>query len=314
MSDIDFLALKKPFNPLDLDWRVSRGGLSNGKPWARVVVYLTSRAVQERLDEVCGPERWQNVFEKGPDKGVLCGISIRVGNEWVTKWDGAENTNIHAVKGGLSDSMKRAAIQWGIGRYLYNIHEGFAEFTETKHSARYSTTIAKGNKTYFHWNPPPLPAWAKPSSETITIFQRTNIEELMSGFGLTEDSVIKMLTMEKLIGIEKIKDILADDYNWTVSVIQSMGRVLEQRQSIESNRQSIKEATDIKQEAFSKWAEAQKEGYKNRKSKASLDLHHKAVGQGLKQFKGLDTSEILQEIDDVYANRLTQLGEQENGE
>ena len=42
-------------------------------------------------------------------------------NEWITKYDGAPNTDIEAVKGGLSDASKRAAVQWGIGRYLYGM-------------------------------------------------------------------------------------------------------------------------------------------------------------------------------------------------
>ena len=52
---------------------------------------------------------------------MICGISIRIGAEWVTKWDGAENTELESVKGGLSASMRRAAVQWGVGRYLYRL-------------------------------------------------------------------------------------------------------------------------------------------------------------------------------------------------
>ena len=39
----------------------------------------------------------------------------------LTKWDGAEDSDIEPIKGGLSDSMKRAAYQWGIGRVLYSL-------------------------------------------------------------------------------------------------------------------------------------------------------------------------------------------------
>lgn len=49
--------------------------------------------------------------------GVECGISIKIDGEWITKWDAAENTQVEAVKGGRSGAMKRAAVQWGIGRY-----------------------------------------------------------------------------------------------------------------------------------------------------------------------------------------------------
>ncbi|WP_348260526.1 Rad52/Rad22 family DNA repair protein, partial [Salmonella enterica] len=64
--------------------------------------------------------------------GVECGISIKIGSEWVSKWDAAENTQVGAVKGGRSGAMKRAAVQWGIGRYLYNLEGGFAQISSDK--------------------------------------------------------------------------------------------------------------------------------------------------------------------------------------
>jgi hypothetical protein len=127
-----------------------------------VLAYITNRAIMERLDKVCGPENWRNEYTKGPDGGILCGLSIRVGDEWVTKWDGAENTEVESVKGGLSDAMKRAAVQWGIGRYLYKLPVGFANITE---SGRYrGKTPSKEGRPgeRFKWNPPALPEWAVP--------------------------------------------------------------------------------------------------------------------------------------------------------
>lgn len=41
--------------------------------------------------------------------------------QWLTKWDGADDSDFESVKGGLSDSMKRAAVEWGVGRYLYGM-------------------------------------------------------------------------------------------------------------------------------------------------------------------------------------------------
>lgn len=41
--------------------------------------------------------------------------------------DGAEDSDIESVKGGLSDSMKRAAVQWGIGRVLYDLNTVWVE-------------------------------------------------------------------------------------------------------------------------------------------------------------------------------------------
>ena len=71
-----------------------------------------------------GIDGWQNEFRPRKDgKAQLCGISIyfHEQKQWLTKWDGADDSDIESVKGGLSDSMKRAAVEWGIGRYLYGM-------------------------------------------------------------------------------------------------------------------------------------------------------------------------------------------------
>ncbi|MCP3686287.1 MAG: hypothetical protein GY861_26890, partial [bacterium] len=101
-----------------------------------------------------------NQFKEGPGGGVLCGISIKVKDDWVTKWDGAENTNIEAIKGGLSDAMKRAGYQWSIGRYLYNLDAGFANVGDR---GKYSAKTKNGQ--WFKWSPPALPKWALPEGE-----------------------------------------------------------------------------------------------------------------------------------------------------
>lgn len=96
---------------------------SGDKKLGMVVFYVTSRAIQSRLDEAVGALNWSNSYSTWQDKSQLCGISIfnKERNEWVAKYDGAENSNIESIKGGLTDAFKRAAVLWGIGRYLYQI-------------------------------------------------------------------------------------------------------------------------------------------------------------------------------------------------
>jgi len=108
--------LTAKIKPHEIQWRVQSKG--NGK--TTVVPYLTNRCVMERFDEQFGATEWQNVFCEWRSKGVKCGISVNVDGNWVTKYDGADETNIEATKGGFSDSMKRAAVQWGLGRDLYD--------------------------------------------------------------------------------------------------------------------------------------------------------------------------------------------------
>lgn len=118
------VALVKPFAPEDLEWRLQRGFEDQMRGIA--VPYVTNRAIQNRLDEVVGPDGWYNEYKTwhsaGKKEAQICGISIFFeGRGFITKWDGAEDTDVEPVKGGLSDSMKRAAVQWGVGRVLYDM-------------------------------------------------------------------------------------------------------------------------------------------------------------------------------------------------
>ncbi len=123
--------LAMPFAPEDLEWRLQRTFEYQGEAKGVAVPYVTNRAIMSRLDDVVGPENWYNDFKPwhgtGGKEAQLCGISIRYGDGFITKWDGAEDSDIEPVKGGLSDSMKRAAVQWGIGRVLYNMDVVFVE-------------------------------------------------------------------------------------------------------------------------------------------------------------------------------------------
>ena len=121
---IDLNRLQAFFGPEDIEWKPIATSKRTGK--ALAAAYVTNRAIMERLDEVCGPENWRNEYQPGPAGGIICGLSIRITredgtSEWVTTWDGADDTDIHPVKGGLSSSMRRTAVQWGIGRYLYHL-------------------------------------------------------------------------------------------------------------------------------------------------------------------------------------------------
>lgn len=159
--------LQAPFDPFDIEWRVqSAGRTAQGKLWALIIPYVDNRAIQERLDNVCGTENWRNEYTYPTDRAILCGISIKVEDEWLTKWDGAEETNIEAVKGGLSSAMKRAAVQWGIGRYLYRLDATYVmpQDQQPQSLEGYIVTPVKieGKKTRIYFKRPKLPPWAMP--------------------------------------------------------------------------------------------------------------------------------------------------------
>ncbi len=145
--------LQEPFPAEDIEWRV---GSTNGeKTKGMALAYLTNRAIMSRLDNIFGPFGWQNEFRSWKEKSQLCGISVKHGDEWITKWDGADDSNMEAVKGGLSDSMKRAAYQWGIGRYLYKLPGQWVAIKKTGNSYALAET-------------PRLPQWALPQGHPST--------------------------------------------------------------------------------------------------------------------------------------------------
>jgi hypothetical protein len=73
----------------------------------------------DRLDQVFGVSGWSTEYEWIGNR-IVCKLSCEVQGVWVTKSDGADDSNIEGAKGGLSDALKRSAVQWGIARYLYH--------------------------------------------------------------------------------------------------------------------------------------------------------------------------------------------------
>lgn len=126
----------KPFSASDVSWKLQR--TIKDKMRGLAVPYLDARAISDRLDKVVGQNNWKDEYAlwhrytdkvkqqgKETDKLVnsqLCTIYIYDDEkkEWIGKTDGAENTDFEAVKGGLSDAFKRAAVKWNIGRYMYS--------------------------------------------------------------------------------------------------------------------------------------------------------------------------------------------------
>ena len=94
-----------------------------GKGGSGKLKYIDARQVMDLLDEVCEPQNWQCEYYEL--KGVLfCKIGISIKPEdgiktWVWKSDCGTESAFDPEKGEASDAFKRAAVKWGIGRFLY---------------------------------------------------------------------------------------------------------------------------------------------------------------------------------------------------
>ena len=121
-------------------WRVQ--SFSKSSQTASCVAYIDARDVMDILDQVVGTENWQSDFKE--IKGNLyAGVGIRLNNsiEWVWKWDCGTESNTEKEKGEASDAFKRAAVKWGVGRFLYDIPIQYVKSNEKKTASNYPFVV-----------------------------------------------------------------------------------------------------------------------------------------------------------------------------
>jgi hypothetical protein len=110
--------LTKLKDTMPYQWRIQ--SWNKDKTSASCVAYIDARDVATMLDNVCGPENWQDDY-RYVGTMLFGGIGIKIGEEWVWKWDTGSESNIEKEKGHSSDAFKRAGLKWGIGRFLYDL-------------------------------------------------------------------------------------------------------------------------------------------------------------------------------------------------
>ena len=167
--------LRAPFTAERIEWRLqSSGDKQDGSIWAKCLCYIDNRAAMERLDEVFGT-CWSHE-EKFIQIGTqaVCTVTItidlnllegetRIFNSRSVSGSCAVEANgdIDQFKSAASGAMKRAVVNLGVGRYLYDLPEAWAIVTN---DGKYDGKTKNG--TRFRWNPPQLPAWAGGGADT----------------------------------------------------------------------------------------------------------------------------------------------------
>ena len=151
-----FAELAKPFPAQEIQWKVQ--SVSRDRRRALVLAYLDARAIMDRLDAIVGPAGWTDSYEVYPvaETGnqqlarAKCSLTIL----GITKEDVGESSmttdQASSVKAAVSDALKRAAVKFGVGRYLYRLDSTWVDYDDTK-KAPLET--------------PALPAWALPTEE-----------------------------------------------------------------------------------------------------------------------------------------------------
>ena len=129
--------LAEPFDPADVKWKPQQ--IKGNR--ALALCFIDARLIQDRLDEVVGVENWQDKYNVLPDGSVVCELSINFASpvdipRWIVKTDvGSLSEQPDAgdrLKAAFSDALKRAAVKFGIGRYLYRLKPDWVDYDPAK--------------------------------------------------------------------------------------------------------------------------------------------------------------------------------------
>ncbi len=123
------MLLDMPFDPAILSWKPQT--VKNNRAYP--VVYVDARDVMDRLNWVLGPGNWETKYV--PDlsnKIVECHLTVTYpSGKKVTRIDVGDMSQQpdqgDKSKAAYSDSLKRAAVQFGVGAYFYGIKADWVE-------------------------------------------------------------------------------------------------------------------------------------------------------------------------------------------
>lgn len=209
--------LKKPFPVERISWRVGSTNEKKDYQTKKVIqkatkgialAYIDARDVMDRLDEVVGASNWQCKYES-VNGVMMCSIGIYIGDQFIWKCNGAGETAVEGEKGACSDAFKRAAVLWGIGRYLYEVENVWLDLNEYKkfknpNDPKLKAALLKASGLSSTTTESKTPPVEKKAPEKPKLQEMT--EELLS-------SNLRAMEQQKTLGgLEKIRVEIKDNY------------------------------------------------------------------------------------------------------
>jgi hypothetical protein len=215
--------LSKPFDPREVEVKVQ--AVNRDRTRAQVVAYVDARTVLDRLDEAVGPTGWSDKYEvlfnefDEQDRRLVevkCTLTIL----GVSKEDVGEGDSLKAA---FSDALKRAAVKFGVGRYLYRLPKVWADLDERgniKDPEAVKRALLGGETDDSPpWEDKP-PAKPRPSQSTQSSGQSSS-----SGGGVTEAQLRYIHKLWKEMGGgDDIHDYAAAILNREVSSLKELTR------------------------------------------------------------------------------------------
>lgn len=138
--------LRQPFDLRFISWKINN--YNHDKTKALIIFYLDARAVQHRLNEVLGVQGWSFSFsELDKDEGVHGKLTVNFLSPDAEKATSRDDCVIQEVtredvgyaattektdwyKDAVSDALKRCAVHFGVGHFLYALPHLWVELNQ----------------------------------------------------------------------------------------------------------------------------------------------------------------------------------------
>jgi hypothetical protein len=138
--------LAEPFACEEIRWKPA--AVSGNR--ALAIGFVDARTIMQRLDDVLGITGWTDAYRFLPDGSCVCKLTCCIGGHWLSKMDvggpSEQEDEGDRRKAAASDALKRAAVKWGLARYIYRLPRVWVPYDP---KAKQLT-------------PPELPPWALP--------------------------------------------------------------------------------------------------------------------------------------------------------
>lgn len=219
--DVDEIAkqLAAPFESAEIKFKAQA---TSGNR-ALAVPFVDARVVQDRLDDVLGIFGWQDSYECLPDGSVVCRLKVRIGQEWIVKEDvGGQSEQPDEGdrrKAAFSDALKRAAVKFGVGRFLYRQKPQWVDYDPQKRQFLRQPTLAGT----------PAPARTPPQSAPADIPDETMTRLYASLIGEMQLDLEKCKArLRKMYGVDDFKKLTKAQAE---SVLDALAKELEKRKA-----------------------------------------------------------------------------------
>lgn len=119
--------LSLPFHPSRITWKPQ--SLTKDKARALAVAYADLRVYMDRLDELCGMD-WSVSYTPWGDR-IICHLTIGgVTRSSTGEGDASAEKNDIGGTAAEAQAFKRAAVMFGMGRYLYDFPTTWVDYSE----------------------------------------------------------------------------------------------------------------------------------------------------------------------------------------